>query len=170
MKKHFPSLVCGFGAGVLQVVPILKGFACCLILPVAALLSVVLYQKANGITTKIEMSKALVIGLVTGLFAAIFGAAFEIIITYITHNNDITITFGELQNLIYEFPVDESVKQEVIDMLSGMVEQIQTTGFSIIYSFTIIINNLITNVIFGMVGGIFGGQYWNAKMVKRTYE
>lgn len=59
MKKYLPSLVAGFGAGVLSVVPVLKSFACCLIVPAAAYLSIVLYQRANNLDERIETSKAI---------------------------------------------------------------------------------------------------------------
>ena len=45
-----------------------------------------------------------------------FATTFDLIITAITKNNDITFTFGQLQIMINDFPIDDSVKQEVINI------------------------------------------------------
>jgi hypothetical protein len=47
--------------------------------------------------------------------------------------------------------------------MSGIVKDIQTTGFSIIYSITLLLNNLIVYTIFGLVGGVIGVQIINSK-------
>ena len=99
MKKVLPSLVCGFGAGVLLVTPIIKVFSCCLIIPIAAILSVILDQKANPTGEKITIQKGLVLGLFTGMFAAFFGTAIEVFITLITHTNGLTENIHELKKM-----------------------------------------------------------------------
>ncbi|WKZ68420.1 MAG: hypothetical protein QY331_10695 [Melioribacteraceae bacterium] len=167
MKKYLPSLVAGFGAGVLSVVPVLKSFACCLIVPAAAYLSIVLYQRANNLDERIETGKAIFLGLFTGLFAALFTTSFEIIITLFTKQNDLIEAFGNLQGMINSFPIDDAIKQQVIDMMNDVVVDLRTKGFSFLYSITLLFNNLLVDIIFGIVGGVIGLQVTNAKYKNR---
>lgn len=167
MKKFLPSFVSGFGAGVLSVVPVIKTFACCLIIPAAATLSILLYQRAENVDEKIETGKAIFLGVFTGIFAALFATTFEVVITLFTKQNDLIAAFGNLQQMINSFPLDDQLKQEVIDLINMVVTELKTTGFSVIYSFTLLFNNLVINSIFGLAGGVIGLQIINAKYKNR---
>lgn len=167
MKKFLPSLVSGFGAGVLSVVPIIKTFACCLIIPAAATLSILLYQRAENVDEKIETGKAIFLGVFTGIFAALFATTFEVVITLFTKQNDLIAAFGNMQQMINSFPLDDQLKQEVIDLINMVVTELKTSGFSVIYSFTLLFNNLVINSIFGLAGGVIGLQIINAKYKNR---
>jgi len=167
MKKFLPSLVSGFGAGVLSVVPIIKTFACCLIIPAAATLSILLYQRAENVDEKIETGKAIFLGVFTGIFAALFATTFEVVITLFTKQNDLIAAFGNMQQMINSFPLDDQLKQEVIDLINMVVTELKTTGFSVIYSVTLLFNNLVINSIFGLAGGVIGLQIINAKYKNR---
>jgi len=163
MKKYLPSLVAGFGAGVLSIVPLLKSFSCCLIVPVAAYFSLILYQRANNLDEKIETGRAIILGILTGLFAALFATTFEILITLFTKHNDLIEAYGYVQTMLNNFPIDNAIKQQVLDLLNGVVTDLKTTGFSLIYSLTLLLNNLLVDSIFGLVGGVIGMQIFNAK-------
>jgi len=54
--------------------------------------------------------------------------------------------------------------------MGSMKTEIETTGFSLLYSFTIIFNNFLTNTIFGMIGGAIGAQYVNSKLKRNNFE
>ena len=164
MKKYLSAFVCGFGAGVLTIVPVAKSFSCCLLIPIASYLALLLDRKANPIDGKILFKKAIVLGLLTGLYAALFGTVFDIIITFITKNNDLVAGFPELQKMIMDFPVSEEVRNQVMDLLSSVINQISETGFSLIYFITILLNNLIVYTIFGMIGGLVGAQIINSRI------
>ncbi len=164
MKKHLPALVAGFGAGVLQVVPIIKSFSCLIIMPLAGIFALVLYQKSNKIITPISTQKAVVIGLMTGVFAGLFGTFFEILITFITKSNDLVYVVNDLYAFIEEFPVDQTVKSQVIELTESVVNSIKTTGFSFLYSFSVLVNNLIINPIFGLIGALIGLKFINSKI------
>ena len=166
-NKYLPSLVTGFGAGVLSVVPLLKSFACCLIVPAAAYFSIVLYQRSKNLDEMIPTSKAVFLGIFTGIFAALFATTFEVMITLFTKHNDLIEAFGNMQNMINSFPIDDSTKQQVLDLIGNVAEDIKQTGFSFIYTITILFNNLIVNTIFGLVGGIIGLQVINSKYKRR---
>lgn len=162
MKKYLPALVAGFGAGVLTIVPVVKNLTCCLIVPAAAVIALILDRKANKENALILSSKAVLIGALTGLFAALFGTFFEVFVTFITKHNDIVYAVTEFKNIFQGF-MDEEVVDEAMGMLYGMVEDIQSTGFSFIYTLMILIGNTIVNTIFGIVGGLIGKQVLNAR-------
>ena len=166
MKKYFSPLVCGFGAGVLNVVPFLKSFSCCLLVPGAAILAIILDRKANNIpvTEKIDVRKGLILGLLTGIFAAVFGSFFELFITFITKSNELITDMGALHQLITSLPLSETLKQEILDLFNLMAEEIKTYGFSLLYSLSVITNNFFINIIFGMIGGLIGVQIINKQV------
>ena len=163
MKKILPALVPGFAAGVLAVVPIAKNFGCCLIIPAAAVAAVFLEQASKGSRGEVEMSRALVLGLLTGIFAALFGSAFDVFVTLVTKNNELVSAYGELQKVLSGMPLSDDVKQQVSDLFAGMIKEIQTTGFSFIYAISMFVNNMISNVIFGLIGGLIGAKIFNSR-------
>ena len=164
MKKYISALVCGFGAGVLQIVPFLRSFSCCFIIPLAAFTSLMLDQRATKSREKISAKKALMFGIVTGLYAALFGSSFELFITLVTKHNDIISTFPELQRMIEGFPVTPEIKTEVLNLFQNVREEILTKGFSLLYTFSVLMNNFIVNTIFGAVGGLVGAQIINNRI------
>lgn len=164
MKKYISSFVCGFGAGVLQVVPLVKSFSCCLIIPAASIIALLLDRKANRITTKTPTKHALMIGLMTGIYAALFGSLFDILITFITKNNDVVAMFPELQKMINNFPLNEVIRNEVINLFQIVRNDIIEHGFSFLYTLSVIINNFLVGTIFGIAGGLIGAQIINSKI------
>ncbi|MBN1301693.1 MAG: DUF4199 family protein [Melioribacteraceae bacterium] len=167
MRKYLSTFVAGFGAGVLQIVPVAKSFSCCLIIPVAAYIAIILDRRANNLTGQMKLSKGLILGLLTGLWAALFGSSFEIFITLITKNNDLVVAYPELQKMISEFPLASSMIEQAHEMLSSVVYDIQNSGFSFLYSFAVIANNLVINTIFGIIGGLIGAQIISSKSSNR---
>lgn len=170
MNRYLPALVTGFAAAVLSVVPIVKSFTCCLIIPFAAYLALVLDQRANRKYEHISPGHAVFIGIFTGLFAALFSTSLELIITAITKSNDLVEGFGSMQNMINSFPLDRQLKQQVIDLMAGIVNEIKTSGFSLLYTITLLFNNLIVNVIFGLAGALIGRQIINSRLNKSNTE
>lgn len=170
MKKYLPSLVCGFSAGVLQIVPLVKSFSCCLVLPLAAFFALILEQKSTNNFDIISAKKAVMIGLFTGLFAALFGSFLEILITFITKQNDIIITFPELQKMVGNFPVTEDIKKEVLLLFQNVRNDILTTGFSWLYSFSLVVNDFFIDILFGITGGLIGSQIINNRINNSKYN
>lgn len=164
MKKYLSALVCGFGAGVLMVVPVAKSFTCCLIIPFAAFLSLVLENKANPSIEKITAKKALMFGLMTGLFAALFGSFFDLFITLVTKQNDIVAMFPELQNMVNSFPLTEDVRNEILELFQIVRDDIINYGFSPLYALSVILSNFSVNIVFGMIGGLVGSNILNKKL------
>ncbi len=146
--------------------PVAKSFGCCLIIPVAAFIALLLEQKANNDYSKIEIKQGLLFGLLTGLYAALFGTILDFFITFITKNNDIVATYSELQKVINQFPISENLKDNVMNILGNVVESIRTSGISLIYTFSVLVNNLVLNSVFGMLGGIIGAQILNSRNQK----
>jgi len=170
LKKYLPSLVCGFSAGVLQVVPLVKSFSCCLLLPLSAFIALILEQKSTNDFDIISAKKAVMIGLFTGLFAAFFGSCFEILITFITKQNDIIITFPELQKMVEKFPVTEDIKKEVLYLFQNVRNDILDKGFSWMYTFSLIVNDFFIDILFGITGGLIGSQIINRRINNSKYN
>jgi hypothetical protein len=152
---YLPSLVAGFGAAVLTTVPGIKEFGCCLIVPLAVFTALLLYRKTLNEETNLSVKTSLLIGLATGIFAALFTTFFDIIITLFTHSNDFVRTLPQTTKLLDELKLGEAAKQ-TIELMNGMSDQIATTGFSLLYTFFILFSNLVIDVIFGLLGGILG--------------
>lgn len=160
MKKVFPSLVSGFGASVLTTIPILKSFACCLLVPGAAILSLYLDKKINRNLDKIKIQKALYFGFLTGLFATFFITAFDLLITFITKSNDLIATLPQTEMLMRQWNISPMM-DESIELIKQMAVDIETTGFSMLYSVMIFFSYFISNTIFGMLGGALGMAIFN---------
>jgi len=163
-----PALVAGFGAGVLHVVPLAKALTCCLIVPLAAVIAILLEQKANNITGDIELKRGVILGLFTGLFAALFGSFFDIFITFVTKSNDILIAFNEMTEVVDTFPVPAEVKEQALELIQSVADSIRETGFSAIYSFSIFFNNILVDSIFGLIGGLVGTKVLNSRNSKSS--
>ncbi|OGU54716.1 MAG: hypothetical protein A2V66_01170 [Ignavibacteria bacterium RBG_13_36_8] len=168
MRKYLSAFVCGFGAGVMQVVPLAKSFTCCIIVPLAVFFALLLERKANNVPLyqKTDTKKGVIIGILTGIYAALFGSIFEILITLITKNNDIIVAFPEIQKFLNSLPLTEDIKNQVITLFNTIIDEIKENGFSLLYSFSIIINNFIVNTIFGLIGGLIGVQIINSRISK----
>ncbi|MBU0558065.1 MAG: hypothetical protein KJ799_05325 [Bacteroidetes bacterium] len=164
MKKYISSFVCGFGAGVLQVVPIAKSLSCCLIMPAAVFLALILDRKSKKMTCILETKTAVMIGLFTGLYAALFGTFFDLFITFITKNNDLIVLFPQLQEMISEIVSDTELADQVIAIYAKVIEDIQLYGFSDMYALSVFLSNFIINLIFSLIGALIGVQIINSKM------
>jgi predicted PurR-regulated permease PerM len=160
LNKYLPALICGFSAGVLLVVPVLKNTACCLIVPGAVIIALALYKKANNINRKILYKEAMILGLVTGFFAAFFGSSFDLLITFITKSNSFVEAVPEMEKALSEFSTNPFFS-EVTNMMNQMAQEIQETGFSLFYALSIILNNFIFQTILGFLASLAGVQIVN---------
>jgi hypothetical protein len=162
MKKYLPSLVCGFAASVVTVIPGVKNFGCCLFLPVAALFSVILYKRTNNTAEQLRANSGLVLGFFTGIFAAVFATAFDLLLTYIFHSNEFVATFPQSEAMMRDIKLGPLI-DETLGLLKQMINEIKKTGFSPIYSAGIFISNIITFSVFGIIGGLLGVLFVNRK-------
>ncbi len=162
MKKNFPSLVSGFGASVLTIVPLLKGLSCCLLIPGAAILALYLDRKVNRNPDKIKIQKAIYFGFLTGLFATFFITSFDLLITFITKSNDLIESLPQTEVLLRQWNFGPMM-DDSINLIKQMAVDIELTGFSTLYAVMIFSSYLISNTIFGMLGGILGMAILNRK-------
>lgn len=169
LKKYLPTLLCGFGAAVLSTVPGIKNFSCCLIVPAAAAISILLDKKINSSNEKVLVGKSLGFGFLTGLFATLFITTFEMLLTYFTKSNDFIQSLPQTEIVMRQWDlgpmVDESLK-----LIKSVSKDIQKNGFSIIYLLMILSSNLIINSIFGMIGGALGMSLANRKSREEDSE
>jgi len=161
-KKYIAPLVCGFGAAVLSIVPGLRAFACCLIVPFAAFFSLSIDRKINKISDRITSRQAVTFGLLTGLFAALFATSFDILLTFVTHSNDFTSALPQTEAMLRSYNLGPLL-DESMHILKRMSTDIKNYGFSAIYTISMLMSNLITNCIFGLVGALVGMSYLNKK-------
>jgi len=166
-KKYLPALVCGFGAAVLTTIPGMEGIACCLIAPVASGISIVLYKKSQPGLIKINTGTGVFLGLLTAIVAAIFASSFEIIITYLTHTSDLVTSLPQAESVVKDMNLGPAA-EESIELLKRMIADIQSTGFSFMYTFLITITNLITYSIFGMLGGLVATAILNKRNISQS--
>jgi len=161
-KKYLSSLVCGFGAAVLTTIPGLESIACCLLVPIASIFAIGLYKKSSSGLIRIKTGTGVLLGLLTGIFAAVFASGFEIILTYITKTNDLIASMPQTEKIISGMNLGQTVK-ESLEILKQMINEIQSTGFSLLYAVLITFGNLITYTIFGMLGGVVGTAIINKR-------
>jgi len=168
VKKYIATFVAGFGAAALQVLPGGKSLGCCLILPAAAFIALSLDQKANNDYSKIDFQKAMVFGVLTGVFSALFLTMFELVITIITHHNDFVESIYNLDEAFSVLNLPKELREEVAKLFYSMRDDIVETGFSPLYTFSIITRNFFIDPLFGMIGGMIGVQIINRRNEKRS--
>ena len=161
-KNYLPSLVCGFGAAVLTTVPGIKNLACCLIVPLAAIISLFMEHKINKTELPIGFKTAVKFGILTGIFASIFSTFFDVLITYIMHTNDFVQSFPQTEILIRQYKLGILLDQTMA-LLRQMSNDIQLNGFSFFYTAGIFISNLVVDTIFGFLGGLLGMTFINKR-------
>lgn len=166
MNKYLPALICGFGSGVLLAIPFLKNTGCCLIVPGAVILALFLYKNANKLDRKILTKEGMMIGLLTGFYAALFGSSFEILITFITKSNQIVNSMPEMKDALSRI-ADGELYEQVSSLIEKMVDEIQKTGFSPLYALSVIVNNFVLQTVLGTVAGLAGIQFVNRKVNNR---
>ena len=159
---YLPSIVTGFGAAVLSTIPGVKSLSCCLLVPAAAYLSLYLYNKSTGDNSPIQLNKALSYGLITGIVSALFITIFDLLITYLTHSNDLVSGLPQTEEIMSDFNIgplmDESIK-----LIKQMAIDIKLTGFSALYAVMITLSNFLMLSIFGMLGGLLGMAVLNKR-------
>lgn len=161
-KRIFPALVCGFGAAVLTTIPGIKSLGCCLIVPAAAIFAILLDNKINKIKFPIDFKSAIFFGILTGLFAAFFSSFFEVLITYVARTNDFVEALPQTEIMIRQYNLG-AILDQTLALLHQMVREIQTSGFSPLYTMGIFMSNIIIDSIFGMLGGLLGMAYFNKR-------
>ncbi len=155
MNKYIPTFIAGFGAAVLSIVPGIKSFSCCLIVPGAAILALILDRRVNKSYERIVIGKAIMFGLLTGIFASIFITALDVFITFITKTNDFIEALPQSESVIRDLNFGP-MAEESLKLMKQMAKQIQSSGFSPLYLIILFTSNFITNTIFGMIGGLIG--------------
>ena len=164
-NKLLPPLVCGFGAAVLATVPGVKNFACCLIVPLASVIAINLDHRINRSEFPIKAGRAVFFGIMTGIFAAFFTTFFDVLTTYLAHTNDFIDAIPQTEALIKQYKLDALLEQ-TMGIFKSMSKNIISNGFSISYTFIMLLSNVFVNVIFGLFGGLAGMSFFNKRTTK----
>lgn len=153
-----PSLLAGFSAGVLSSVPGIKSFSCCLLVPLCAFFAVYLFRKSTG-SGNISFGQSAGIGILTGVFAALFGTAIETIMTLITRTNEFVETLPQTEIAIKNLNLGP-IFDNTFEIMKQMGKEIRTTGFSLFYTLGILFSNLIVYSVFAFLGAITARLYF----------
>ncbi|MDY0083959.1 MAG: hypothetical protein RBR74_12315 [Ignavibacteriaceae bacterium] len=162
LKKYLPAIVSGFGAAVLSTIPGIKNFSCCLLVPGAAAISILLDQKISNSNERILLNKSLGFGFLTGLTATVFITIFEMLITYITRSNDFIQALPQSEIIMQQWNLGP-LFDDSLEIIKNAANEIEKTGFSFIYLLMILSSYFIINTIFGLIGGAFGMSLANRK-------
>jgi hypothetical protein len=160
-NKYSPAIVIGFGAAALSTIPILKGFPMCLIVPLAVYFTLTVHFKLNGLY-KIPPGRALFLGFLTGLSSAVFSGIFETLITYFTRTNDLIENFPAVEDMFRGIFTGQDIDKMMIP-LRTMRTEIQTTGFSLLYSISMSFGYIFMDVFMGLVGGAIFTSFFHKK-------
>jgi hypothetical protein len=155
--------VCGFAVGVLSIVPGLKNFTCCLLVPIAAGAALYFDQRING-RYVIPSSQGAMFGVATGFAAALFNVFFDLIITYIFRTNEFIGLIPEVEKLYHSFQLPPDVYEQAVRILRGIETKIAATGFSLFYAIFLLINSMLSNIVFGLIGGLAWASYLNKRV------
>ncbi len=161
-NKYLPPLVCGFGAAVLTIVPGIKSFSCCMIVPLAGVLSIYLDHKINKTSLPVGIKSAIWFGFITGIFATLFATSLDVLLTYLAHTNDFVQALPQTEAVVRHYKLNAMLDQ-TMSMLKQMSNDITINGFSAFYTAGILFSNFIINTIFGILGGILGMTFINKR-------
>ena len=78
------------------------------------------------------------------------------------HTNDFVQTLPQTESVLQDWNLG-GLWTETSSLLHKMSSDIQTTGFSLMYTMAILFSNLIIDSIFGMIGGLIGMSIQNKR-------
>lgn len=161
-NQYLPPLVCGFAAAVISTIPGIRTVGCCIVIPAAAWFALILEQRINKAEPPISSKTALIFGLITGILAALFSTAFDVLITLVTHTNDFVESLPQTEVAMRNLNLGD-IWEQTFTLLKNMSAQIQANGFSILYTVAILFSNLLIDAVFGILGGLLGRMIQNKK-------
>ncbi len=126
-----------------------------MLVPGAAVFSILLDKKINRTNDKINIGKAIGFGFLTGFVATIFITTFEMLLTYVTKSNDFIQSIPQSEMVMRQWDLG-SVVDDSLKLIKSVAKEIEKSGFSFIYLLMILSSNFIINSIFGMIGGALG--------------
>jgi chromate transport protein ChrA len=160
-KYFLPSLLAGFAVGVLSFVPGIKNLGCCLLIPAAAFFAVYLFRKSTN-ADFIEFKSAAIIGILTGVIAALFSTAFETLLTYIAKTNDFVESLPQAEVAISNLNLG-LIFDNTFELMRRMSNEIRATGFSPLYVVFLFFSNMVINPLFAFLGAILARAFFNRK-------
>ena len=72
--------------------------------------------------------------------------------------------------MVEKFPVTDDIKKEILYLFQNVRNDILTTGFSWLYTFSLIVNDFFIDILFGITGGLIGSQIINNRIKKSKYN
>lgn len=159
LRNYFlPAVLAGFSLGVLNSIPFLK--PCCLLIPVGGFFAVYLYRAATKII-QLDLGRVALIGVLTGLFAALFATSFDVLFTYITRSNEIVESLPEIEKMMKNN--FGKLFESTFQIYKYMSDEIRASGFSLLYTIGMLFSYLIIDTIFAFIGAVFARSYFNKR-------
>jgi hypothetical protein len=165
-NKYSPPVVTGFAAAALSTIPLLKGMPMYLLVPLAVYFTLTIHFKLYGMY-KIPTSRAIFFGFLTGLSTALFSTAFDTLSTFITRSNDLINNFGDMESMFRSLFAGQDI-EKLMAPLKSMRAQIQSSGFSMLYVFSMFFGYLFIDVFMGLVGGALLTSVFHKKFYERS--
>jgi hypothetical protein len=72
--------------------------------------------------------------------------------------------------MVDKFPVTEDIKKEVLYLFQNVRNDILATGFSWLYTFSLVVNDFFIDILFGITGGLIGSQIINNRNKNSKYS
>ena len=160
-----PGLLAGFSAGILSSIPGLKNICCCLVVPLGAFFAVYLFKKSTN-SVNVQFRYAALMGLLTGVFAALFTTSFEVLFTLLTHTNDFVESLPQTEIAVKGWNLGPLFDNTFV-LMKQMSKEITTYGFSLFYTLAILFSNLIVDTVFGFSGALAAKYYFNRRTVQK---
>ncbi len=147
-EKFLPALVTGFSLAVLSLVPIIQAASCCLLAPIAGILSINMYylQMKNREGFKLKNSDGLHIGIMIGIISGFFESIFQSLLIFVSKSNPVYDSIILLQKYLPELPIPDNIWD--------ISKEIEDKRFSLILSTAIFFNTSIINSIFSTIGSL----------------
>lgn len=147
-EKFLPALVTGFSLAVLSIVPVIQIATCCLLAPLAGILSSNMYylQMKNREHFKLKNSDAFHLGILIGIISGFFEAIFQTLLIFVSKDNPVYDSIIYLQKYLPDMPIPDTIWK--------ISEEISEKRFSLILSISIFLNATVVNSIFATIGSL----------------
>ncbi len=163
MKKLLPAIIGGLVIGIVEIIPVIKSLSCCILVPIAVYYAMTLEIKGNKKNTPFTVGEGIRLGILTGIFGAFFSVGLDSFLTFVLRTNDFVLAFPQMEAFLQTLGIPEESKKEVLKILQRIVDDIRTTGISLVYTFSMLVSNFIFNLILGIIGGLIGIKLINKK-------
>lgn len=162
-SKLNPALLGGALIAILSAVPVINfgNCFCCMWVVLGGILAAYLYQKGLPEGTSFPASDGAVVGLLAGIFGALFGTFLHFFFMAVIG----TIPARDVFEAVMEY------SEEIPPEVAGFLEEIFAEGvISPLLVFIHLFFSVLIDAVFGLVGGLIGASLFKRKPAEPTKE